>query len=244
MKVKLREIYSELKALKKVTNQADFSYKLGYNSTYISEILNEKEPISEKIIAKLEEKFRINPKYIKSGIDEMFLATDSAVSKVNEVKPVAHEQYMEVPYLPAIAQAGYVSDFADTLITGAGTSIVEMDTKLIPREYEKGNYLVVEIVGDSMDDGTDRSLAEGDKLLVKELERSAWNYKLNHKRYLFVIATKEGVVCKQVTHHNVERKIITCHSFNQIYHDYYLNLDTDVLQMFYVKKIVEKQIRL
>lgn len=222
-----------------------FEKEIGVASGTVSKALQKDTPISKSLIWKISKRYpHVSEEWLTTGNGEMFLPVEKEKNNKNEVRAVAHENYMEVPYLPAIAQAGYVSAYTDRLISGTNSNLNEMDTKLVPREYEKGNYLVVEIVGDSMDDGTDRSIAEGDKLLVKELERDAWNYKLNNKRYLFLVATREGVVCKQITDQDVDNKVITCHSFNPVYRDYILNLEQDVLQLFYVKKIVEKQIRL
>jgi hypothetical protein len=111
---------------------------------------------------------------------------------------------------------------------------------LVPKEFETGKYLVIEVNGDSMDDGTRRSIIEGDKLLIKELERSLWNSKLNFKRYVFAIVHKDGIVIKEITDHNPQKATITCHSWNPIYEDFILKL-SDVYQLYYVKKIVERK---
>lgn len=160
-----------------------------------------------------------------------------ALFGLNEVKPVANEDFMMVPYLPASAQAGYALGFNDN------TPPENIRTMLVPREYEKGLYMVIEIIGESMDDDTSRAIVNGDKLLIKELDRGSWVFRLPFKRSLFVIVTKDGVVCKQIIDHDLDRRTITCHSFNPSFEDFTLSLETDVLQLFVVKKIVEKQIR-
>lgn len=153
------------------------------------------------------------------------------------ITQVTFDSYMEVKYLPVIAQAGYLNGFYDIK-----ENIEQLDTMLIPREFEKGNYLVVEISGDSMNDGTTRAICDGDRLLLKELDKSAWKDKLHFRQNLFVIMSNEGIVCKQIVDHNTETHDLTCHSWNNHYPDYKVNLG-DVYKLFYVKKIVERRIK-
>ena len=153
-----------------------------------------------------------------------------------ELTQINEEMFMEVPVLTIYSQAGYLRGHSDTQYLN------RLEKMLVPKEYDKGNYMVVELNGDSMDDGTRRSLCEGDKLLVKELDKIHWKNKLHIKKSLFVICTKEdGVVCKEIIDHNTNTGIIICHSWNSIYSDYPVDLN-DVIKLFYVKKIVERKI--
>ena len=88
----------------------------------------------------------------------------------NQVKQVPFSDFMETEYLPVEAQAGYL-DCLESQDTP------KLDTMLIPKEYDKGNYLVIEIKGDSMNDGSNRSIQDGDKLLCKELQKHHWTSK-------------------------------------------------------------------
>ena len=155
-----------------------------------------------------------------------------------ELTQIQEDMFMEVPVLTIYSQAGYLRGHSDIQYLN------RLEKMLVPKEYDKGNYMVVELNGDSMDDGSRRSLCEGDKLLVKELDKTHWKNKLHIKKTLFVICTKEdGVVCKEIIEHNTNTNIITCHSWNPIYSDYNLNLE-DVIKIFYVKKIVERKIHI
>lgn len=153
----------------------------------------------------------------------------------NEVNPVEFDGFMEVPYLPIHAQAGYLNDISNHHLKEE-----ELPTLLVPKEFEKGKYIVIEVNGDSMDDGSKKSICEGDKLLIKELDCSLWNTKLNYRRYIFAIVHRDGVVVKEITAHNPESGRITCHSWNPIYTDFELDL-SDVYQLYYVKKIVDRK---
>lgn len=153
---------------------------------------------------------------------------------------ITTDEYMELPVISINAEAGYL----DSIMNDRQDSYTnELRTLLVPKEFEKGNYLVVEVKGDSMDDNSGRAIQHGDKILVKELPRGNWQYKLHYRNYLFVFVTKEGIILKQVVDHDVSTGEITLRSWNDFYEDYKINIQ-DCLQIFYVKKIVEKQIRL
>lgn len=153
----------------------------------------------------------------------------------NEVKQTPFEDFTEAEYLPVTAHAGYLASLEDK-------QDLELSTMLLPKEFEKGNYMVVEVAGDSMDDGTTRAICDGDKLLVKEIDSGYYAKKLPFRQSLFVIASREGIVCKQISNHDVENRTITCHSFNSLHPDYTIKLD-DVFGLYFVKKLVDRRIK-
>lgn len=238
MKTPLQQIFDKLLFDNLVESQVDFAKKISYTEGYVSEALD-KQTISPKMQKRLNELFGISKEWMQSEGKEGDMIPGK--SKPNEVRAIPHEDFMEVTYLPAKAQGGYVAGFADS----TNPDLMQFPTMLVSKEYEKGNYLVVEVVGDSMDDDTAKSIANKDKILVKEIERGSWVFTLPFKKYLFVIVTKDGVVFKQIISHDLEKRTIVCHSFNPLpeFKDYELSLDNEVLQLFYVKKIVEKPIR-
>lgn len=187
-----------------------------------------KEYYKEKIIKVL----HLNKKWVELGEGEIYADNISAYKK--EASQVPFEEFMEASYLPVTAQAGYLSSLE-------GVYDMELQTMLVPKEFDKGDYAVIEISGPSMDDGTARSICDGDKLLVKEWNN--YNKQLPYLHHLFVIVSKEGLVCKQITKHNIETGQINCRSFNPLYPDYEINMQ-DVLRLFIVKKIVERRIKI
>lgn len=177
----------------------------------------------------------LSKEWVEEGVGEMYAdGKPIAIKTKNELKQVPFEEFMEAKYLPVTAQAGYLSSLE-------GVNGVDLQTILVPREFEKGNYSVIEITGPSMDDGSTRAICDGDKLLVKEWDNAT--KQLPYRQYLFVIVSREGLVCKQITKHDIEKRIITCHSFNPNYPDYEISMD-DILRLFIVKKIVERRIKL
>lgn len=198
--------------------QREICDKLGCTEPYLSKILNGKVPLNDKFLSKFKKAF---PDF----------ETDAPR---NEALIIDSPDWMEVPFLPIAAQAGYL----DSLDQDTELNLERM---LIPTEHEKGSFMVIEVKGHSMNDGTGRSIQEGDKLLCKELQRDHWRNKLHYNQYLFVLAGRDGIVCKQITAHDVNQGIVTCHSWNELYKDYQVQLD-EVFKLFYVKKIVERKI--
>jgi phage repressor protein C with HTH and peptisase S24 domain len=153
----------------------------------------------------------------------------------NEVEAVPEDKYIMAEYAD-------LRSFAGRLGGSDIEQLPETHKRLLPREYEKGNYLVVRVSGDSMNDGTSRSLCDGDEVLVRELAPSEWET-LPIRNRLFIITSREGNVLKQIKEVNKEERYIVCHSFNTSFEDFTLSFD-DIYQIFVIYKIVQKQIRL
>jgi transcriptional regulator with XRE-family HTH domain len=157
-------------------------------------------------------------------------------SNVSNMRDIDINEFMEVEYLPVTVHAGYLSGLEEN-------KPIELKKMLVPIEYEKGSYKVIDVEGDSMNDGTPRSICDGDKLLVKEIEGGNYLEKtLPYRTNLFIIACKEGLVCKQIIGQDIDKGCIVCHSFNPLHHDYEIHFD-DIYQLFFVKKLVERKIK-
>ena len=148
---------------------------------------------------------------------------------VEEVSPIPYDNYMEVEYADLSTVAGRLGGYNTA-------TLPEMKRRLIPKEFDRGNYLVVRVDGDSMDDGTSISIPDGTEILIKEYHLQKGE-KLPIRGNLFVIVSTEGTVFKQIIEHNTEEGYIVCHSYNQKYSDYRINL-SEVLQIFIYRKIV------
>lgn len=145
------------------------------------------------------------------------------------VKPVPYDNYMIVEYADLSTSAGRLG--------GENPSVLpEMKKRLIPKEFDNGNYLVVGVDGDSMDDGSNISIPDGTEILIKEYQMHNGDT-LPIRNNLFVIVSKTGTVFKQITEHNVEEGYIVCHSYNQKYTDFRIPVN-DIIQLFIYRKIV------
>lgn len=194
----------------------------------------------------------INKEWITDNKGTMFLSDNTlingkdlshSISKLKskngteEVSPVAEQNYMIVEYADLAVSAGMLGgDFSEAFVE----SLPETHKRLIPREYNEGNYLVVRVNGDSMDDGSKRSLSDDDEILIRLWTDSIDTLPIRSK--LFVLTTRSGHIVKQITKIDHKKQQITCHSFNPLYPDQIVDFD-EVIQLFTVEKIVNSKIR-
>ena len=194
----------------------------------------------------------INKEWITDNKGTMFLSDNAfingkdlshSISKLKskngteEVSPVAEQNYMIVEYADLAVSAGMLGgDFSEAFVE----SLPETHKRLIPREYNEGNYLVVRVNVDSMDDGSKRSLSDDDEILIRLWTDSIDTLPIRSK--LFVLTTRSGHIVKQITKIDHKKQQITCHSFNPLYPDQIVDFD-EVIQLFTVEKIVNSKIR-
>lgn len=130
--------------------------------------------------------------------------------------------YMRVPFVPIKAQAGFPSGYGDDLYMQNFDKVLwEIDDT----EY-KGNYVVFEVGGDSMDDGSYNSILERDKILCREIGKHLWKYKLHFNKWNFVLVhPDDGIVIKRIVDHDTKTGILKCHSLNPYYEDFDVNIN-------------------
>lgn len=157
-----------------------------------------------------------------------FFENDNGNLTMPEVQPDA----TVAPLISQFAYAGYLAGFADHDYLEAQPSFVAA------RRHNGGHYIAFEVRGDSMDDGTKRSICEGDILLGRELRKDLWQFRLHIPKVFVIVHRSDGIICKEIIAHDVESGIIVCHSWNPDpeYQDFEIDM-RDVLQLFYVKEI-------
>lgn len=179
--------------------------------------------VSEKIKVGLKEKF---------GIDEIWLLTDEKSNNPkpeNEASPIDEPIILRVPLVSQYAQAGYLAGYADAAYMDSLPTI-----PYIVDHEALGHYVAFEVKGDSMNDGTEDSILEGDRLLCREIQPHLWvSSKLHFRKWDFVIVHTEGILVKRIIDHDVDNHTITIHSLNSMYPDKVINL-ADVKQIFNV----------
>lgn len=227
----LAERVKELIQKKQVTPY-EISVKTGVSQSTLSRIINNatSKPNIKNIEA-LANYFHVSKDWLLSGID----SDNESQLQYNEVTPVPEGDYMMVEYVDLRASAGRLG-------VGDVSQLPDTHKRLVPKEYAKGGFLVVRIDGDSMDDGSKRSLSDGDEVLIYEhVDNHIENLPI--RKTLFVITTLNGNVLKQIKEINKEESYILCHSFNPDYEDFKIKFE-DVCQIFIVCKVVQKQISL
>ena len=220
-------------------NKNSFSKAIGLtNNVTITRIINEKRSPSRSTCEKIVTAFpKYNLKWLLTGEGEM-LNQSSSPSIQQNAHVVENLDYMSVPVVHIKARCGYLAGYEDA---GYIDTLPTMPV-IVDRTYH-GKYMIFEAEGDSMDDGTRSSICDGDKLLCREVRRDLWLPKLHiHDWYFVIVHRTEGIAIKQITNQD-ENGNITCHSLNNMFNDYTVNLD-DVLEIYNVIKVVERNMRL
>lgn len=219
-------------------NQEGIGAILGYtNKSSFSQVLNGKVDLPKDFIerlCRLNDDLNIN--WIETGMGEML----KSETKKDEAQLVANPEYMNIPFVPISAHAGFLNGYGDAVYIEELTTV----PVIVDKEY-KGRYFVFEIKGDSMDDNSRYAICNKDHILVREVKKDLWKSKLHIDDWFFLIAHKEyGIVVKQITKHNMETGDIVCHSLNPdpAYEDFPLNLN-DVTALFNVVEIVRRNAR-
>jgi transcriptional regulator with XRE-family HTH domain len=159
----------------------------------------------------------------------------------HEAEILTNMHCVEVPIVPVYAYASFLHGHDDTEYMD---SLPTMSV-IIDRKYGKDGFLIFEVKGNSMDDGSKRALLDGDKILVKELDSDCCRTKLKTDDNFFVIIHRtDGIVVKQIVEHNVEEGVIRCHSINPSpeYHDFDIDL-REVTRIFKVAAIVGRKFK-
>ena len=230
---RIGEAFQHIRKSTEYVTQTMVAEKMAESRSNLSSAINgNPKYATEGLALKLSKAFpQINFNWLLTGEGEMVDKRKSHLH--NEVIQVPEDDYMEVEYVPLETSGGKL---------GFGMDEVDESqrvTRLMPREYAKGHYLVIKVYGDSMDDGTKKAIAEGDEVLVRKWEEQIEYIPLRRK--LFVITTERGSVIKQITEVNMKKQYIKCHSFNPDYEDYKIPFE-QIYQPFTVEKIVNSKI--
>lgn len=207
-------------------SEGNFEKEAGLSTGFVSKVGDSIRTKSlEKILGKFPD---LNTSWLLTGEGPML---KSSIGNQDEVKMMQPSNVMMVPLVSQYAHAGYMSGFADN---GYMDSLPKMPFPM--DEEHHGEYVCFEVRGDSMDDGMRHSYAQGDIVLCRNVDKLYWMKKLHYNSWnAFVIVHKDGIVLKQIVAHDVERGVITVHSFNPYYEDFEINL-RDVYQILNVVK--------
>ena len=208
-------------------NKNSFSKAIGIsNNVTITRIINEKRSPSKSTCEKIVAAFpKYNLTWLLTGEGNML--TD--ITSLNEASFIDKPIILHVPLVSQYAQAGYLCGYADAAYMATLPTI-----PYIVDHEAQGHYVAFEVKGDSMNDGTEDAILEGDRLLCREIMPHLWaDSKLHIRKWDFVIVHTEGILVKRIINHDVENHTITIHSLNSMYPDKVINL-SDVKQIFNV----------
>lgn len=240
-----------------------FENKCGLSNGYMKSL--RKSPTSDKLQSILEAFPELNSKWIMTGMGEMlnkeyaltWTSKDPLPSNAIPSVEVADYEFigknkndglffvddkgvmrMSVPHVPFAARAEF-ANLAEDLEPHLESW--EREVYVVDRKVN-GKYLSFDVKGDSMDNGMKECLQDGDKVMVRELERDFWRdlHIDDHKYWVLVFGS--SVLIKQIVSEDKDSGEIVCHSLNPSpeYHDFTLNLD-DVRYLYYVVKVKPKE---
>ena len=170
---------------------------------------------------------QFNLSWLLTGEGEMLNTTQQ-----NEATQIDKPIILRVPLVSQYAQAGYLCGYADAAYMATLPTI-----PYIVDHEAQGHYVAFEVKGDSMNDGTEEAIIEGDRLLCREIMPHLWaDSKLHIRKWDFVIVHKDGILVKRILDHDVENHTITIHSLNSLYEDKVIDL-ADVRQIFNVVEL-------
>jgi hypothetical protein len=212
--------------------QTAFEKSCGLSNGLVNNI---KGSISEKSLQKISQKYPdLNTTWLMMGDGQMLRNTH----QIQNASVRSIQQFVNVPIVQVRAVAGYLHGYGDHEYIDSLPTIPAITDK----SY-RGKYLCFECDGDSMDDGSRYSVCDKDILLGREVKRDLWKYKLHINDWFFIIVHVNGINVKKITHHDLERGTIRCHSLNPLYEDFELSLN-DVYELYNVIKIVDRTVRL
>lgn len=251
-KEKISEIYKALMRRGDITKQIDFFRPLEIKPSLSSLVLNKnnKGKFPKNKLPLLFKIWKVNHQWFFFNKGEMFTdeydvtQKENPITQILRIKPAEDNlraidrHIIAIPILEKRAQAGYALGHADPEYLDNVPKIY------VSKEFgSQSDYVAFEVVGDSMDDNFKHSVCDKDVVLAAILSRDHWKNKLHIKTNLFVVVYNEGCVIKQITGHDTDTGDITCHSFNDFYPDFIINL-ADVYQLLYVVKVVDRVIKI
>ena len=184
--------------------------------------------------------------WLLSGEGEMLIASPQKLqSAPQEIKrqTLGSRIVQTLPVIPIEAKAGIGKGFLydrDCLQDVVDVNS-EYDTMEVVLERETSDrYKLFRVKGDSMTDGTFRSLCAGDIILCREVYTEDWSYGLINTRspYVVIVIEEEGVLIKQLTKHDKKNETISLHS---AYKDLTIDLKK-VRAFYYVERLIDRHI--
>lgn len=157
--------------------QGDIAGKLGYKTTYLSDVINGRKPISEQFTDRLMQAFPIfNSDWLETGDGDMLRNADGAVSVVEATEGKL------IPLLPVSAQGGTLGEFT--------MSVHMRDCEKILSPI-RGVDFGIRVSGDSMSP----EYPSGSIILIK---------KIDHRAFIewgrcYVLDTQNGIVVKKIS---------------------------------------------
>lgn len=199
-----------------IKNRKDLAEKIGYTESSLSQILNQKVPLTDRFIKKFSNiNNKINEIWLRTGHGKMLLESEATPTKTHSLVPNHESQSTVISLLPISAQGGSLNDFV--------VSVKAEDCEKIISPI-KGVDFAITVAGDSMSP----EYPNGSQILIK---------KINEKAFIdwgraYVLDTCNGTVVKKIMPGSDPKKI-KCISVNPEYPPFEVNF-SDIYGMYRV----------
>lgn len=210
-------------------NRSSLARRIGVIPQRFHDIANGKtKAFSYEIADKITTAFpEVDKNFLLTGEGTMLVGEQEVKANAKELDPEGLN-WISVPVIPFRAMAGSTGWYEDVF----ADEWKEKRTVIAPLGAKAIDHAIFTVTGDSMEP----TLIEGDEILAKHVPFDC--YKENRLRIynysIWIIATKsEGILIKNITEHDVENHTITCHSFNDKYSDFVLDL-SDVKDIYHI----------
>ena len=202
-------------------SQKEFAENVGITQGALSQLETGKSKLSLDSLQKISLAFKANCNWLVNGKGDIFMK-EASVNKVQMRDQVITMDINEVALIPMIreeAHAGYVEGYEDS------EYLQTLDVYKIPG-YEKGNYRLFEISGDSM-----LPTIHPREVVVCECCRE-WEKIENGT--LCVVISEKGIVAKRTYYYEEDRSVLILKSDNSTYKTYSLPID-DIYEIWLIR---------
>ncbi len=185
-RTKFKAIIQQIKATEDIT-QAELAEKLGLHKSYLSDMINERVPITDTVLASIYELFP----YTKESIPPQDKRAPAVSSSSIE------EETKRVPLIPFEARGGQLDGFARN-----GVTLAQCET--VPTPF-KGAQFAISVRGQSMSP----TYPSGCVLFISKniADWVEWGK-------VYVLDTENGVIVKQLAPSSLGNDFVCCKSFN------------------------------
>lgn len=230
MEEKLQQLYIFLRQNKITQEKA--AEKLGVAVTTVSALLTGRRNFGKKSAMAWSQAFGLSANWLMTGEGDM-LAHTAPASDAHQVAPAVYY----APLITKYAYAGYVRGWGDD------EYLETMPKYPVPVPHAPhGEYIAVEVMGDSMDDGSDRSIKEGAVCLCRHIAPELYRDSTLHvNKWVFVIVTRDGILIKRIKEHDPKHGEITISSYNPAYPDAVVEL-ADVTAIYNVVQVTQRPV--
>lgn len=249
----LKLAINHLRMIDAVDAAKDVAAKMGADPSNISRALKGKPEASDRFMKRLNAAFGniFNESWLLYGEGEMLTSDVTEIPAVEQGQLITTNPHGISYYnvggkimakVPVMKFSAYGSMADDWGSLTADREDVETITVEVDR-VSRGNYVIFTVDNDSMDDGTRHSFEAGDKIYVRELDRSDWMPRLRFDTWPYwVVAFGNNIRLKQITAQD-EHGNITLHSLNPSpeFTDFQLSLD-EVSHIYNVIRKIPKTV--